>query len=70
MAKELIMHRKTDSSTEDSRVMHAFHYKQELRRTLRFFGSFAVALSFISLTTGIFRKYLAEELGCELDHLD
>jgi len=51
------MHRKTDSSTEDWRVMHTFHYKQELRRTLRFFGSFAVALSFISLTTGIFTNY-------------
>ena len=37
--------------------MSRFHYKQELRRTIRLFGSFAVAFSFISITTGIFANY-------------
>ncbi len=44
-------------STHDQEVMSAFNYKQELRRTIRFFGSFAVAFSFISITTGIFANY-------------
>lgn len=44
-------------SSEDQRVMATFRYKQELRRTLRLFGSFAVAFSFISITTGIFANY-------------
>ena len=37
--------------------MSVFQYKQELRRTIRRFGSFAVAFSFISITTGIFANY-------------
>ena len=37
--------------------MSTFRYKQELRRTIRFFGSFAVAFSFISITTGISVNY-------------
>ena len=44
-------------SVDDQRVMSTFHYQQELRRTIRFFGSFAVAFSFISITTGIFANY-------------
>ena len=44
-------------NTHDQKVMSAFHYKQELRRTIRLFGSFAVAFSFISITTGIFANY-------------
>jgi len=43
--------------TDDGRVMSAFQYKQELNRTIRKFGSFAVAFSFISITTGIFANY-------------
>ena len=41
----------------DQRAMSAYGYKQELRRTIRLFGSFAVAFSFISITTGIFANY-------------
>jgi len=41
----------------DSNDMSSFHYKQELRRTLKMFSSFAVAFSFISITTGIFTNY-------------
>ena len=37
--------------------MSTFLYSQELRRTIRLFGSFAVAFSFISITTGIFANY-------------
>ena len=44
-------------SQSDQKVMATFHYKQELRRTIRLFGSFAVAFSFISITTGIFLNY-------------
>tara|TARA_B100000029_G_scaffold393638_1_gene391018 strand:- start:3762 stop:5216 length:1455 start_codon:yes stop_codon:yes gene_type:complete len=44
-------------SREDQRAMSSFRYAQELRRTIRFFGSFAVAFSFISITTGIFENY-------------
>jgi amino acid transporter len=42
---------------DDQKTMSAFNYKQELRRTIRFFGSFAIAFSFISITTGIFANY-------------
>ena len=41
----------------DQEVMSTFHYKQELRRSIRMFGSFAVAFYFISITTGIFANY-------------
>lgn len=41
----------------DSRDMQTYHYKQELKRTLKLFSSFAVAFSFISITTGIFSNY-------------
>lgn len=44
-------------NTDDRQVMATFDYKQELRRTIRLFGSFAVAFSFISITTGIFANY-------------
>ena len=44
-------------SHSDQQVMATFQYKQELRRTIRLFGSFAVAFSFISITTGIFVNY-------------
>ena len=44
-------------SQDDQQVMSRFRYVQELRRTIRFFGSFAVAFSFISITTGIFENY-------------
>ena len=46
-----------ERNADDQRVMSRFHYKQELRRTIRLFGSFAVAFSFISITTGIFANY-------------
>jgi amino acid transporter len=46
-----------EGSSNDRRVMSTFRYPQELRRTIRFFGSFAVAFSFISITTGISVNY-------------
>ena len=52
------MHETADKgNVDDQRVMSTFHYKQELRRTIRLFSSFAVAFSFISITTGIFANY-------------
>jgi amino acid transporter len=46
-------------------VVSAFGYRQELRRTLRFFSVFAVAFSIISITTGIFLNFGASfaEIG-------
>ena len=58
MLMEQRMHETADKgNVDDQRVMSTFHYKQELRRTIRLFGSFAVAFSFISITTGIFANY-------------
>lgn len=42
---------------EDVEVLQSFSYKQELKRTIRLFGSFAIAFSAISITTGIFTNY-------------
>jgi len=49
--------KKEDSSLEDVKILEAFNYKQELKRSLKLFSSFAVAFSFISITTGIFTNY-------------
>ena len=51
------MNNPTHSSDSDQQTMSTFRYSQELRRTIRLFGSFAVAFSFISITTGIFANY-------------
>jgi amino acid transporter len=51
------MKQQQTGTTDDSRAMSAFQYKQELNRTIRMFGSFAIAFSFISITTGIFANY-------------
>ncbi|MGB9661069.1 MAG: amino acid permease [Moorellaceae bacterium] len=42
---------------DDQQILRSFDYQQELKRTLKFFSSFAVAFSFISITTGIFTNY-------------
>lgn len=42
---------------ESNELLDEFNYKQELKRNLKFFSSFAVAFSFISITTGIFSSY-------------
>ena len=47
----------SDATTNDNAIMEKFNYKQELKRTIRLFGSFAVAFSVISLTTGIFQNF-------------
>ncbi len=38
-------------------TLAAFGYKQELRRTLRFFSLFSVAFSIVSISTGIFLNF-------------
>ena len=43
--------------SEDEKIVEAFNYKQELKRSLKSFSSFAIAFSFISITTGIFTNY-------------
>ena len=49
----------TDQSlrSDDDAAMRRFSYTQQLKRSLHLFGSFAVAFSFISITTGIFTNY-------------
>ena len=47
----------TSQAPEDEEL-HSFGYAQQFVRTLRHFESFAVAFSFISITTGIFTTYL------------
>jgi len=49
--------KRTDSLNEDIKILEKFNYKQELKRNLKLFSSFAVAFSFISITTGIFTNY-------------
>ena len=43
----------------EEQVVSQFGYRQELRRTLRFFSLFSIAFSIISITTGIFLNYQA-----------
>jgi amino acid transporter len=45
------------SAGSEEQVVSEFGYKQELRRTLKFFSVFSVAFSIISITTGIFLNY-------------
>ncbi|MGY8787752.1 MAG: amino acid permease, partial [Fidelibacterota bacterium] len=49
--------KKSDSYSDDIETLKTFNYKQELKRSLKLFSSFAVAFSFISITTGIFTNY-------------
>ena len=49
--------KKGDTYSEDVKILEAFNYRQELKRSLKLFSSFAVAFSFISITTGIFTNY-------------
>jgi amino acid transporter len=46
----------SSQATEDEELEH-FGYRQQFVRSLRHFESFAVAFSFISITTGIFTTY-------------
>ena len=49
--------KKGDTYSEDVKILEAFNYRQELKRSLKLFSSFGVAFSFISITTGIFTNY-------------
>ncbi len=42
---------------QEDEELHTFGYRQQFVRSLRHFESFAVAFSFISITTGIFTTY-------------
>lgn len=46
-----------DGSTPDERVLAGYGYRQELKRDMGFFSSFALSFSIISVTTGIFAVY-------------
>lgn len=41
----------------DEQLLSSFGYKQELKRTLKFFSIFAISFSVISVTTGIFTNF-------------
>jgi hypothetical protein len=47
----------TTGSVPDDEELGRFGYRQQFVRSLRHFESFAVAFSFISITTGIFTTY-------------
>jgi urea carboxylase system permease len=47
----------SDAAERDARDLASFGYRQELRRTLGVFSSFAVAFSYISPSTGIFALF-------------
>jgi amino acid transporter len=47
----------TITQHDDDALLPSFGYKQQFVRSLRHFESFAVAFSFISITTGIFTTY-------------
>lgn len=51
------MNKKVDSFSSDADDLKGFNYKQELKRTIKFFGAFAVAFSVISITTGTFQNF-------------
>ena len=42
---------------QDEALLQKFGYKQELRRTLGFLTNFAVAFSYISVSTGTFSLF-------------
>lgn len=46
-----------NNTADDSSIMKNFSYKQELKRSIKLFGSFAAAFSAISITTGISLNY-------------
>jgi amino acid transporter len=45
------------TGASDEQVLASFGYKQELRRSLKFFSLFAISFSFISVTAGIFLNF-------------
>src|SRR5947207_13297600 len=47
----------TTGAVPDDEELTRFGYRQQFVRSLRHFESFAVAFSFISITTGIFTTY-------------
>src|ERR1700733_14141311 len=44
-------------SQADEKLLSSLGYKQELKRTLKFFSMFAISFSVISVTTGIFTNF-------------
>lgn len=51
------MKKMVSETSSESSQLEKFHYKQELKRTFRLFGVFAIAFSVISITTGIFLNF-------------
>src|SRR2546426_4134848 len=52
-----IHHEAPEEAARDAADLARFGYKQELRRSLGVFSSFAVAFSYISPSTGIFTLF-------------
>src|SRR6201993_4346322 len=52
-----MQHMTTATKPEDDALLPQFGYKQQFPRSLKQFESFAVAFSFISITTGIFTTF-------------
>src|SRR5439155_9353759 len=56
-AEEVMSRVTTLTEHDDDAVLPRFGYRQQFVRSLRHFESFAVAFSFISITTGIFTTF-------------
>src|SRR5208282_693590 len=57
-AAEEVMHPMTTvTKSDDDALLPQFGYRQQFTRSLKQFESFAVAFSFISITTGIFTTF-------------
>jgi hypothetical protein len=50
-------HPEVSQEQRDEALLQRFGYKQELRRTLGFLSNFAVAFSYISVSTGTFALF-------------
>ena len=55
--RSIYMDQATRGSVPEDEQLERFGYRQQFARSLRHFESFAVAFSFISITTGIFTTY-------------
>ncbi|XVQ09611.1 amino acid permease [Spirillospora sp. CA-255316] len=45
------------TANADARMVEEFGYKQELKRSMGFFSTFAISFSLMSITTGLFANY-------------
>ena len=52
-----------DSPATDNNDLASFGYRQELKRSMGSFSSFAAGFSYISILTGLFQMFHLEKTG-------